>query len=98
VPTTNSYNKFIPSLIGSFGAKIRLGSVYLVGEFRAQYTLLNPVNPSKRSITGTSTGAVFPGTSVFDYGYTMPNYKPLNLMINVAITYPYFNPIKLKRK
>jgi hypothetical protein len=88
VVATSSFSKIIPSVIGSVGAKYRLGSVYIVGEFRVQYALLSPINSNKRTVN----------TSVFDYAYTPPNYKPLNIVVNLGIVIPYFNPIKLKRK
>ncbi len=83
-----SYNAIVPSVIISAGAKYRFGDFYITGEVRAQYALANPVNKSARSIPD----------GAFDYQYILPNYKPLNLAINLGIVIPYFNPIKLKRK
>ncbi|HTH56268.1 MAG TPA: outer membrane beta-barrel protein [Cyclobacteriaceae bacterium] len=93
VTTKDTFNSLIPSIMGSAGVKYRLGGVYVVGEFRVQYALVTPVNSAKRTGMGGSASS-----SVFDYGYTMPNYKPLNFVINAGIIIPYFNPIKIKRK
>lgn len=94
VVTSGNFKTIIPSVIGSAGVKYRLGGVYVVAEFRVQYALISPVNSGSR-IGGTGSGA---SAAVFDYGYTLPNYKPLNFVINAGIVIPYFNPIKLKRK
>ncbi|MBI3482621.1 MAG: outer membrane beta-barrel protein, partial [Bacteroidetes bacterium] len=74
----DSYNKLVPSVIASAGAKYRFGDFYILGEVRVQYALTNPVDKSKRSIQ----------ESVFDYQYILPNYKPLNLVINLGIIVP----------
>ena len=88
VDFTKSYHKLVPSIIGLAGVKYRFNSVYLVGEFRVQYGLTNPVNPNSRS---NLSGA-------YEYQYQLSNYKPLNFTVNIGITYPYFKPLKLKRK
>ena len=88
VVTTSGFRKLLPSVIASAGFKYRFGDVYVAVEGRVQYTLMNPVNSSKRTIN----------QSVFEYNYTTPNYKPLNFIINVGIIFPYFKPIKLIRK
>jgi hypothetical protein len=88
VTVTSGYKKLVPSVIASAGAKIRIGDIYVAAEARVQYTLMNPINSTKRTVN----------QSVFDYNYTPPNYKPLNFAINVGIIYPYFNPIKLNTK
>lgn len=93
VVTSGIFKSVIPSVIGSAGVKYRLGSVYVVGEVRVQYALVTPINSAKRTGQGTTAAS-----SVFDYAYTPPNYKPLNLVINLGIVVPYFNPIKIKRK
>lgn len=86
VKYSSSYHKFVPTLTGLAGIKYRFNSVYLIGEFRVQYGLTNPVNSSART---NITGA-------FDYMYQLPNYKPTNFTINIGFVYPYFKPQKLK--
>jgi len=88
VVDNSSYYKIIPTLSGMAGFKYRFGSLYVLGEFRVQYALSNPVNPNTRSNV----------SSTFEYNYELPNYKPLNMLVNIGIIYPYFNPIKIKRK
>ena len=88
VPYTSSYRKLIPSVIVSAGVKYRFGEFYITAEARVQYFLMTAVKPSTRSVAA----------SVYDYGYVPSNYKPLNLNINIGFIFPYFNPIKLKRK
>jgi hypothetical protein len=85
---TKSYHKLVPSVIALAGVKYRFNSIYLVAEFRAQYGLANPVNNSSRSNY----------SGVFDYSYQLPNYKPANFTVNLGFVYPYFKPMKLKRK
>jgi len=88
VINTDSYKKIVPSVIGAAGLKFKFGAIYLLAEGRIQYGLTSPVNSSTRTNQ----------QSVFDYAYTIPDYKPLTFMANVGFVYPYFNPIKLKRK
>ncbi len=88
VPFALTYHKIVPSLIGVAGVKYRLGEFYVTAEFRVQYGLANPVNSSARTNTA----------GAFDYNYVSSDYKPLNLMANIGFVFPYFNPIKLKRK
>ncbi|GHN02790.1 hypothetical protein WSM22_42790 [Cytophagales bacterium WSM2-2] len=88
VDVKSGYNKIVPSVLGSVGLKYRFGAIYLVAEARIQYFLMNPVSESSRSIT----------ESTFAYNYVSPNYKPLNITANIGFVFPYFNPIKLKRK
>lgn len=84
----DSYKTIVPSATGLAGAKLKFGDFYIVGEIKVQYSFLNPVDNSGRSI---SAGA-------FNYMYVLPNYKPLNLTANIGFIIPYFNPIKLNRK
>jgi hypothetical protein len=91
VENTNSYKKIVPSVIGGAGVKIKLGEIYVLAEGRIQYGLISPVNPSTRTDQKNPQ-------SVFDYNYILPDYKPLTLMANIGLIYPYFKPIKLKRK
>jgi len=88
VVNTDSYKKIVPSVIGAAGLKFKFGAIYLLAEGRVQYGLTSPVNSSSRTNQ----------QSVFDYAYTIPDYKPLTFMANVGFVWPYFNPIKLKRK
>src|SRR5262249_48934632 len=88
VDNTDSYKKIVPSVIAAAGLKFKFGAIYLLAEGRVQYGLTSPVNSSSRTNS----------ESVFDYSYTLPDYKPLTLMANVGFVYPYFNPIKLKKK
>jgi hypothetical protein len=83
-----SYHKIVPSLIGMAGLKYRFGEFYVLAEFRVQYALTDPVNTNSRTNT----------SGAFDYNFQLPNYKPLNLMANLGFVFPYFNPIKLKRR
>jgi len=85
---TKSYKKLVPSVIGAVGLKYKFGAIYLLAEGRVQYGLTSPVNSSSRTNE----------PSVFNYAYTLPDYKPLTFMANVGFVYPYFNPIKLKKK
>jgi hypothetical protein len=87
VTMTSAFRKIVPSLIASAGLKYRFGSIYLMAELRVQYGLMNPVNPSKRTVT----------SAVFDYNYALPDYKPLNLTANIGFVFPYFNPVKLNQ-
>jgi len=86
--TKSSYAAINPTVIGAAGFKLKFGDVYITGEGRVQYGYLNAVNPSHRTNV----------QAVFDYNYTPSDYKPLTLMANVGFVYPYFNPIKIKRK
>jgi hypothetical protein len=88
VVTTSSYTKLVPSLIASAGLKYRFGEVYVLAEVRVQYGLMNPVDPSKRTVS----------QSVLEYNFTPSNYKPVNLAANIGFVFPYFKPIKIKRK
>ncbi len=88
VPNTKSYKKITPSVIAAVGVKYKFGSIYITGELRVQYGLISPVNSKSRTSR----------ESVFDYTYTLPDYKPLTFMANIGFVLPYFNPIKLKRK
>jgi hypothetical protein len=88
IDNTNSYLKISPSVIGAAGFKFKFGAIYLTGEGRIQYGFVSPVNSSSRSNV----------QSVFDYNYTLPTYKPFTVMANFGFVFPYFNPIKLKRK
>jgi hypothetical protein len=88
VDNTSSYKKIVPSVVAAAGLKFKFGAIYLLAEGRVQYGLTSPVNSASRTNN----------ESVFDYSYTLPDYKPLTLMANVGFVYPYFNPIKLKRK
>lgn len=88
IDNTKSYLKIAPSVIAAAGLKFKFGSIYLTAEGRVQYGFVSPVNSSTR------TNKV----SVFDYSYTLSDYKPLTLMANLGFVFPYFNPIKLKRK
>ncbi len=88
VDNTKSYKKIVPSVIAAAGLKFKFGAIYLLAEGRVQYGLTSPVNSSSRTNND----------SVLDYNYTLPDYKPLTLMANIGFVYPYFNPIKLKRK
>jgi hypothetical protein len=85
---TNSYKKIVPSVIVAVGLKYKFGAIYLLPEVRVQYGLLSPVNSSTRTNVN----------SVFNYNYTLPDYKPLTIMANIGFVFPYFKPIKLKKK
>jgi len=91
VAVTSSYNTIVPSAIGLIGFKYRFGAIYLVAEARVQYFLMNPISTDSRSGSGRQE-------AVLDYNYISPNYKPLSLTANIGFVFPYFNPIKLKRK
>ncbi len=88
VDNTESYKKITPSLIVSAGLKYKFGAIYLLADARVQYGLMSPINSSSRTNI----------QSVFEYTYTLPDYKPLTIMANIGFVFPYFNPIKLKRK
>ncbi len=88
VDNTSSYKKIVPSVIGAVGLKLKFGEIYIIAEGKVQYGLTSPVNSSSRTNN----------ESVFDYSYTLPDYKPLTFMANIGFVYPYFNPVKLKRK
>lgn len=88
VINTSSYKKIVPSLIGAAGLKFKFGAIYLTAEGRIQYGLASPINSSQRTNV----------ESVFAYNYTLTDYKPLTIMGNVGFIFPYFNPIKIKRK
>jgi hypothetical protein len=88
VDYSSGLRKLVPSLLASAGVKYRFGDFYVVAEIRVQYFLITPVKPSTRSVA----------TGVFDYMYVQSNYKPLNLTANVGFVFPYFKPIRLKRK
>jgi hypothetical protein len=88
VDTKSSYKMLVPSVLVGAGVKYKFGEIYILPEARVQYGLTSPVNSSTRTNV----------ESTFNYNYTLPDYKPLTLMVNFAIVYPYFNPVKLKRK
>lgn len=88
VDNTSSYKLIVPSLIGAAGLKFKFGAIYLTAEGRVQYGLVSPINSAKRTNV----------ESVFAYNYTLTDYKPLTIMGNVGFIFPYFNPIKIKRK
>lgn len=84
----DSYKTLVPSATGLAGVKLKFGDFYIVGELKVQYSFLNPVDNSARSVPDAA----------FGYAYVLPNYKPLNLTANIGFIIPYFNPIKLSRK
>jgi hypothetical protein len=88
VPNKDSYKLIVPSVMAAAGLKYKFGEIYIVAEGRVQYGLTSPINSSKRTNPET----------VYDYNYTLPDYKPLTFMANIGVIYPYFNPKKLKRK
>lgn len=88
VDVSASYQKIVPSVIGLAGLKYKFGAIYLLAEVRAQYGLMNPIQSSSRTVV----------ESGFDYGFVQSNYQPINITGNVGFIFPYFNPIKLKRK
>jgi hypothetical protein len=88
IDNTTSYKKIVPSIVAAAGLKFKFGAIYLLAEGRIQYGLTSPVNSATRTNV----------QSVFDYSYTLPDYKPLTVMGNIGFVFPYFNPIKLKRK
>ncbi len=88
VDMSKSYQTLVPTAIGLAGLKYKFGAIYLLAEVRIQYALLNPIKASSRSVP----------QSAFDYNYVPSNYYPANLTANIGFIYPYFNPIKLKRK
>jgi hypothetical protein len=88
VQNSKSFSMLVGSVIATAGVKYKFGSIFLNADGRIQYGFNSPVNSSKRTEP----------ESVFDYSYTLPNYRPLTVMVNLGFIYPYFNPIKLKRK
>ncbi len=83
----NSFNTTVYSVIGVAGAKLRIGSIYVVAEVRYQHGLTNVINSSSRTNIEMAT----------DYAATSNNFKQSNVSGTLAVVYPIFKPIKLKR-
>jgi hypothetical protein len=85
IDDSKSYNKLTYSFTALAGAKLKFGEIYVTGEVRYQYGLVNLVDKSAR------TNA----TLAYDYQGQYNDYRISNLMINLGIVYPYFKPKKL---
>lgn len=88
IDLTNSYNKLVYSIVAGVGAKIKLGGLYLTGELRYQYGLVNVVNPNKRTNIEYT----------FDYAAQLNDFSVNNISLMVGASYPVFKPQKLKKK
>jgi hypothetical protein len=88
IDLANSYNKIVYSVTAGAGAKIKLGGLYLTGELRYQYGLVNAVNPDKRTNIEYT----------FDYAAQLNDFSINNISFLFGASYPVFKPQKLKKK
>ena len=86
VDTKNSFNTTVLSVMAVAGARLRIGSIYVVAEIRYQQGLTNVIN------TGSRTNIEM----VADYAGTFNNFRQSNVSGTLAVVYPIFKPIKLK--
>jgi hypothetical protein len=88
IDLANSYNKTVYSVTAGAGAKIKVGSLYVTGELRYQYGLVNAVNPEKRTNVEYT----------FDYAAQLNDFSVNNVSFMIGASIPVFKPQKLKKK
>ena len=85
VDDTKSYKQLVYSVTAVAGAKIKFGDIYVMGDVRYQYGLVNVINAATR--TNPELG--------FDYQGQYNDYQMSNFSINIGVAYPVFKPKKL---
>ncbi len=87
VDIKKSFSTTVLSVMGVVGAKLRIGSIYVEAEVRYQQGLTNVINNSSR--TNIEMAA--------DYAGTFNNFKQSTVSGTLAVVYPIFKPVKLKK-
>ena len=87
VDIKKSFNTTVLSVMGVVGAKLRIGSIYVEAEVRYQQGLTNVINGSSR--TNIEMAA--------DYAGTSNDFNQSKVSGTLAVVYPIFKPIKLKK-
>jgi hypothetical protein len=77
-------------VIAGAGARLKLGSFYLVADVRLQYGLMNIVNADNRNKMTDANRDLF-----FDYQYRDNDIKVSFVSGNLGLIVPIFKPIKL---
>lgn len=90
IDNTANYEPFNYSVMAGGGFKYKMGSVYLTGDLRIQYGLLNAVSTRNRN---KQTPENIQLTNQFLY--TDNDFSIQQAMFHVGIIYPYFKPKKL---
>ncbi len=85
IDDSKSYNKLCYSVIAVAGLKYKFGDLYVMGEVRYQYGLVNVVDKSNRTNQEVA----------FDYQGQYNDYKMNNISVAIGVAYPYFKPKKL---
>jgi hypothetical protein len=87
---SDSYKPLNYSLIVSGGFKYKISGIYLTGDIRYQYGLVNVVDGANRyNLEGDRN------TIITEYGYIDNDFSIDQLIINVGLIIPKFNPKKL---
>jgi Outer membrane protein beta-barrel domain len=81
-------NKMVESITALVGIKFRFGEIYINAEARYQFGLTNLINKNNKTSLEWA----------LNYGQAFNDYRQNNAIINIGVTYPYFNPKKLKHK
>lgn len=82
---TKSFKKIDVGLVVAAGARIKLGGIYLTGDVRYQYGLMN-VATGKNRYWESGLSQSF---------YTVSDFSMNQFMFNVGLSYPYFSPRKM---
>ncbi len=88
IDTHVNYKPIIVSVLATAGIKFRVGEVYITGDVRFQYGLMNVVNEKKRFRWDGNT------KEQLHFGYVDNDYTISQSMFNIGIIVPRFNPIK----
>lgn len=89
IKATENYKSIIFGVTGAVGAKYKVGSIYITGDIRYQYGLMNIVNTSNRFKPSALN------EELQNYGYIDNDISVRQAMFNVGLIIPYFNPKKL---
>jgi hypothetical protein len=89
---TAQYKPLNVAIIAGGGIKYKMGAIYITGDLRYQYGLLNVVEGKNRQENSEENSRVRSELSYLNNDFSMQN-----AMFSVGIIYPYFQPKKLIR-
>lgn len=87
VDVKDAFNNAVFSAIAVAGARLRIGAIFIEAEIRYQHGFTSVINSDARTNIEMAT----------DYAGTSNDFKQSNVSGTLAVVYPIFKPIKLKK-